>query len=144
MEDPKYQNHSDEEPMQSLATASRLANLGAKEEKQKQQHLPHFSDLGSSIGGATSSKNSKFKPNFIDEDFNNVDDVVDQGQSKEKGSENYSQNNISREYEQRDYEQRESLTFKPDHLLKSQNLKSSDVPMSFGNDVFGKGNDYDD
>jgi hypothetical protein len=139
VEDPKYQNHSDEEPMQSLATASRLANIGAKEEKQKEEQLPHFSDLGSCNEGAISNKKSKFKPNFIDEDFSNVDDVIDQGQGKEKNYDNYSQHNVSR-----DFEQRESLTFKPDHILRSQNPKSSDVPMSFGNNILHRGNDYDD
>lgn len=122
-------NKNDDLPTYSLATASKLAALGPKDqacESKEEFNLEHTDNLKASDSG-------EFKQNKIHVDFDNLDDnVTDQGQIKDDASDNRSMN------ESNNFQSRDSLSFRPNNMLKVNNPKSTDVPMSFGYGVLGQ------
>ena len=127
--DDSNNNANDDMPSHSLATASKLAALDPKErasENGNDFNLGHTANLKSSDSG-------EFKKDKIHVDFGNMDDnVTDQGKEKEDVFDSHSQNDSN------NYQSRDSLSFRPNNmLLKTNNQKSTDVPMSFGIGVLG-------
>ena len=130
--DDSEKRESDEVAPQSLATASRLACLEPKDQKSTQSKFG--SDLDKIAEADEYSKDKK----KIHVDFENLDDnVTDQGQVKDDHSDNKSLS------ESKSIEPRESLSFKPNHILKAPAQSTSDVPMSFGFGVLGPNSNHD-
>ena len=123
------------EPMQSLATASRLANIqrSDNENVQESNKIEQFS--------SKEGDNEKTSKSNIIVDFENLnDDIGDQGQLKDDSIyDNRSSQNLSKDIEFKD-----SLTFRPEGMLKTpQDI--SNTPVSFGgaNMLHSKKNEHE-